>query len=293
MDKKRVFISYKHNTHPDVALANALYKHFHELGYEIFFDVETLRGGQSWGDEIERNIEQSDYFICLVSQSAIESPMVRQEIRTAYTSRSKNLSPVILPVMIGTVDLGYEFGAYLSEIQQLFYRSTHATVEEIHATIQDNKILDVNQQKEKVLEQHIIDITVLIEEQLYPEAYRKCVDLYLKGPNSPILNLLTAIAYLLDVGENKLRRQHLDKIEKHIAKAVADHDLRPTALAILGCIKYNFCKLNRQFDPPPFTLSMIKEELAVKPVREIDSGLLGLINPLPQALGELGISIQG
>lgn len=64
---------------------------------DIFFDVLTLRSGQSWRDEIERLIGASDVFYLFWSLNASHSVWVEQEWRAALrTGREDFIDPVPL-----------------------------------------------------------------------------------------------------------------------------------------------------------------------------------------------------
>jgi hypothetical protein len=77
-------------------------------------------------------------------------------------------------------------------------------------------------------------------------------------------------------------------INKHISLAITDSKIRPTALAVLGCIKHGYYYLNKIFDPSNLTLELIKEELQ-KCSTSIDKELLDLIDPTEYALIFLGL----
>ena len=132
------------------------------------------------------------------------------------------------------------------------------------------------------------EIKTQIQFGLYIDAYKKCIALLTKEVSNPLINLLGCIAYILDKGENKLRDSDMQIINKHISLAIPDSRIRPTALAVLGCIKYGYYYLNKIYDPSNLTLELIKEELQ-KCSTLIDKELLGLIDPTEYALYFLGI----
>jgi hypothetical protein len=51
---------------------------------QVFFDVETLRSGEQWENELRKNIDSSDIFFLCWSNSAKESKWVDYEWRYAY-----------------------------------------------------------------------------------------------------------------------------------------------------------------------------------------------------------------
>ena len=134
----------------------------------------------------------------------------------------------------------------------------------------------------------IKEIKTHIEYGLYSEAYKKCVFHLSRGENNPLINLFAGIAYTLEKGENRLRDNDMQIINKHIFLATHNSKLRPTALAVLGCIKYGYYYLNKIYDPSNLTLEFIKAELR-KGSNSINRELLNLISPTEYALGFLGI----
>ena len=103
-----------------------------------------------------------------------------------------------------------------------------------------------------------------------------------------LISLFAGIAHTLDKGESKLRDNDMQIINKHISLAVQDSKLHPTALAILGCIKYGYYYLNKVYHPSHPTLEFIKEDLR-KSLTPIDKELLNLIAPTEYALEFLHI----
>ncbi|MBI3165705.1 MAG: toll/interleukin-1 receptor domain-containing protein [Chloroflexi bacterium] len=134
----------------------------------------------------------------------------------------------------------------------------------------------------------IKEIKNQIEFGLYNEAYRNCVSILTKSDNNAHVSLLAGIAYILDKGENKLRDHDFQVIEKHISSAIRESKVRPTALAVLGCIKYGYYHLNKIYDSSKLNLKFIKEELQDKSAL-IDKELLGLIKPVDYALDFLEV----
>lgn len=104
--KIRVFVSYR-NHEPSASEAELLAQDLEKSGYIVFHDKKRLRGGQSWANEIYRNIRESDVLIVLLqnaSQEAIakgeddsthKSEWVQREVDVA---RGANVS--ILPIAI-------------------------------------------------------------------------------------------------------------------------------------------------------------------------------------------------
>jgi hypothetical protein len=71
-------------------------------GVPVWYSQTHLRGAQQWHDEIGAALNRCDWFIVLVSKSAINSKWVKHELVFALDSaRYENR---VLPVQIGKCD---------------------------------------------------------------------------------------------------------------------------------------------------------------------------------------------
>lgn len=82
-DISRAFVSYASQDRNTVTMiVQGLRKARPDL--QVFFDVETLRSGEKWENELRKNIDSSDIFFLCWSHSARESQWVDYEWRYAY-----------------------------------------------------------------------------------------------------------------------------------------------------------------------------------------------------------------
>ena len=95
----KLFISYKRNADPDQQLAQVLYKSLKRDGHQVFMDT-TMRTGDAWLEEIDRQLKGSDFLIVLLSQQSADSEMVRAEVSRAYEYRKLQGRPQTLPVRV-------------------------------------------------------------------------------------------------------------------------------------------------------------------------------------------------
>jgi len=63
-----------------------------------------------------------------------------------------------------------------------------------------------------------------------------------------MLNILTVIATLRGRGVDKLHRDTVIKLEAYLRKAFISPKIQPTALAILGIIKYDYYEVHGLYD---------------------------------------------
>ena len=87
----KIFVSYARQNRADV---DQLVEHLRMMGYDTWVDV-SLRGGQDWWEEILRRIADSDVFIAIVSEAALNSTACRREFDWAEA-----LHRPVLPVAI-------------------------------------------------------------------------------------------------------------------------------------------------------------------------------------------------
>ena len=90
---ERIFVSYsrvdRYITEQLVAHLRRIYGHKH-----VWFD-ENLRAGQTWWDEVRRQIDKSDVFIILISPESLNSKYCMMELNAARDSR-KHIIPVLV-----------------------------------------------------------------------------------------------------------------------------------------------------------------------------------------------------
>jgi internalin A len=88
----KVFISYAHTSK---TFAGKLAGDLEKQGMKVWWDFDSLKGGQDWQKEIERGIKQCDYFLVALSPDAIASDWVGNEI-TYATLAQKQIIPLHL-----------------------------------------------------------------------------------------------------------------------------------------------------------------------------------------------------
>ena len=88
---RKLFVSYARENKRDV---DQLVEHLREMGYETWVDV-SLRGGQDWWEEILQRIADTDAFIAIVSDAALNSTACGREFDWAEA-----LGKPVLPVAV-------------------------------------------------------------------------------------------------------------------------------------------------------------------------------------------------
>src|SRR6266436_4798463 len=89
----RVFISYAHKD--GNTLASQLRSDLAEKGYVVWLDVTRLGGGSDWSREIEREIDEADVVLALLSTGSLESDVCRGE-----QLRSLRRHKCVIPVLV-------------------------------------------------------------------------------------------------------------------------------------------------------------------------------------------------
>jgi hypothetical protein len=113
----KVFVSYKRNIEPDERLASYFVDFLAQEGHEVFID-QQIGVGQEWPTVITQELEESDFLIVLLSERAIASEMILEEVRIAHELKKQCDTPLILPVRVAyTGSLPYDLGAMLNRIQ--------------------------------------------------------------------------------------------------------------------------------------------------------------------------------
>ena len=156
-ERARVFISYR-SQDPDLSLAQHFYESLKAAGHEAFMAGESIRLGQKWTQRIDRELEQCDYFLLLLSPKSATSEMVTEEVRRAkeLADLRPEKKPVILPIRVNfpiNSPLNYDLRGYLSQIQQREWKSSADTakiLEEVLSLLarEDNNSCDETDETE-------------------------------------------------------------------------------------------------------------------------------------------------
>lgn len=89
---RKIFASYSHK---DTPIVEDFENYVESLGDEYLRDVETLRSGQNWSEELERMIRDASVFQLFWSSNSMISPFVKQEWEYALgLGRKKFIRPV-------------------------------------------------------------------------------------------------------------------------------------------------------------------------------------------------------
>jgi internalin A len=98
---KKIFISYSHQ---DKSFAKKLANQLEKEGMRVWWDFDSLKGGQDWQKEIERAIKQSDFFLVTLTPDAVKSEWVGNEIIYANQAQKTiiplRLKPCHIPISL-------------------------------------------------------------------------------------------------------------------------------------------------------------------------------------------------
>jgi len=87
---KNVFLSYSRK---DLGFVEKFANDLQRAGYDVWYDLTDLIGGDRWADEIEAAIDKCDAFITVISPNSMSSNWVEKEFLYANSLR-KNIVPV-------------------------------------------------------------------------------------------------------------------------------------------------------------------------------------------------------
>ena len=87
----KIFISYKRNVEPDHDLAVFVEKQLSSEGHEVFRDQNCIAPGSEWPEKIQRELKACHLVIALVSNAALESDWVKNELQFAAMWKKRRL----------------------------------------------------------------------------------------------------------------------------------------------------------------------------------------------------------
>src|SRR5262249_39777006 len=82
--ERRIFISY---ARADADFANQLVADLEIAGHDCWIDTRDIKAGEKWGDAIGEAIRDSYAFIPIITQAALESENVLDEIQVAKDNK--------------------------------------------------------------------------------------------------------------------------------------------------------------------------------------------------------------
>jgi hypothetical protein len=101
--KHTIFISYSHKDSQRVA--NYLYDNLKKNGYSVFYDKVELEIGDELVEKLANNIDESEYFVMLMSPMYFKSGWCRKEMIQVLTKEAEAHRSIILPVMVKNVEV--------------------------------------------------------------------------------------------------------------------------------------------------------------------------------------------
>jgi hypothetical protein len=152
LKKNKIFICYRRNIETDRYLAEYLASNLEMNGHESFIDT-SMRVGTEWLLEVDRQIEQSDFMVILLSRESAQSEMVQAEVRRAYEFRQLQGRPKVLPIRINYEGLlPYSIDAFVENFQWLIWKKNEDNeyiAREILSVINDKGSLQTEPRKNK------------------------------------------------------------------------------------------------------------------------------------------------
>jgi hypothetical protein len=117
----KLFISYSRK---DIDFVRKLAGDLESAGYDVWWDLTDLRGGDDWVKTIPAAIAASQYVIVVLSPDAVESEWVRKEYTQALSLRKK-IIPILLkpgnvPFALNTINfVNFTSGEYADRFKEL------------------------------------------------------------------------------------------------------------------------------------------------------------------------------
>ena len=93
----KVFISYAHT---DTSLARKVTNALEKTGLDVWSAEREILPGDNWAKKIAEALEESDAMVVLLTQDALRSKVVQQEI--GYALGEERFSGRLVPVLVGS-----------------------------------------------------------------------------------------------------------------------------------------------------------------------------------------------
>jgi tetratricopeptide (TPR) repeat protein len=104
---KRAFLSYSHNDE-DATFCRHLHSDLFAHGVHAWVDFSRLPVGEAFDARIAKAIEDSEFFLIVLTPQAVASSYVRRELQCALNQRAIAAKPLILPLLLRDCDVPEE-----------------------------------------------------------------------------------------------------------------------------------------------------------------------------------------
>jgi hypothetical protein len=120
---QKVFISYSRK---DIDFARKLAGDLESAGYDVWWDITDLQGGDDWVNTIPQAISSSQYVLVVLTPASVESEWVRKEYTQALSLRRKiiplMLVPCRVPFALNTLNfVNFASGEYEDNFKKLLF----------------------------------------------------------------------------------------------------------------------------------------------------------------------------
>jgi hypothetical protein len=104
----------------DADLVAEIARELRDRGIAVFV-AKDLKPGSQWGREVTRAIQSCTHFVTVISEDALLSMHVRDEVRNAVERRERTGAPVIISICIQPIHIGddHELSAQLGQHQAI------------------------------------------------------------------------------------------------------------------------------------------------------------------------------
>lgn len=118
---REVFLSHSSQ---DRRFANRLKAELEENGVPVWYSETQIVGAQQWHDEIGKGLERCDWFLLILSPSAVRSTWVKREL--LFALENAHFNQRIIPVIYRPCEIK-KLSWTLSSMQQVDFTGDYAT----------------------------------------------------------------------------------------------------------------------------------------------------------------------
>jgi len=125
-----IFINYKQGVEPDHDFARRLEQVLVATGHRVFRDESQMRAGDVWADKLLKQLDLSAVVISLISNAAMQSKWVLNEIDRAIEKKKH-----MIPIMLEPISHDLMFTAYRPRLGDRHYISYSGDVQRLMAEV--------------------------------------------------------------------------------------------------------------------------------------------------------------
>jgi hypothetical protein len=167
----QIFVNYKQHAEPDHEFARCIAERLRSEGHQVFRDESNIVPSEEWPPRIEKEVRACDTMVSLLSNAALQSKWVLNEIDLALKLKKR-----MLPLLLEEIDDSLHFQALIPRFMSIQWLTSSGDrekdLEAVCAALREVRIECYRDLVTRKLDQYAIDDGREVLESLFGVLYQ-------------------------------------------------------------------------------------------------------------------------